>query len=82
MPNNSATSVDLVPAVDRAIFDSLLADDASHPVVWVEAATSAVMASQTIPQHRWSEVLQLVCERSIRRRHVLVFGEPAGHRSA
>ena len=66
-------SASIIQHVDEAIAENLACSNSAHPIISVRQATQAVMAKEKAALQEWSEVLLLVCERSLRRRHVLEF---------
>jgi hypothetical protein len=68
-------SATIIQHVDEAIAENLACSISTHPIVSVQQATLAVMATEKADPQDWSEVMLLVCQRSLRRKHVLAFGQ-------
>ena len=66
----------LIGAVDAAIMDCWKQSDNhnNHAVIPVRSAARAVAATAGTSEAEFPHILQLVCERSLRRGHVLAFG--------
>jgi len=67
-------SASIIRRVDEAIAENLACSTSAHPIVSVQQATAAVMTTEKADPQDWSEVMLLVCQRSLRQRHVLDFG--------
>jgi hypothetical protein len=68
-------SATIIEHVDEAIAENLACSTSAHPIVSVQQATQAVMATEKADPRDWSAIMLLVCQRSLRRKHVLAFGQ-------
>jgi hypothetical protein len=68
----------LISAVDAAIVDCLKTSDSNsnHVTIPVRSAARAIAATTAASEDDFPHILQLVCQRSIRRGHVLAFRSP------
>ena len=68
-------SATIIEHVDEAIAENLACSTSAHPIVSVQQATQAVMATEKADPRDWSAIMLLVCQSSLRRKHVLAFGQ-------